>query len=206
MARERKKLRTAKQEVRTLTDVEWVIMKAVWESEPCAAGTVQEALAAEFNWAYSTVKTTMDRMVAKGLLSTESIRNLQLFKSTISRDDAQRIEIRQLLRRAFDGALAPLLQFLVDTEELTATDIKELRGLQRNCVDCLKEQITASRSINTKELSRIPMAEVRSYERQRINWLVESVRRSVLAIPYEYVLASGLIHVGTVLFGILAQG
>ncbi len=27
-----------------LTEAEWTIMKVVWDNEPCAAGTVQEAL------------------------------------------------------------------------------------------------------------------------------------------------------------------
>jgi BlaI family penicillinase repressor len=116
-------------EPRTLTDVEWVIMDAVWEHEPCAAGTVQEALQPQRGWAYSTVKTTMDRMVAKGLLATKSIRNLQLFSSAISRDEARRVEVRKLLKRAFDGALTPMIQFLVEKEKLSATEIKELRGL-----------------------------------------------------------------------------
>ena len=44
-----------------LTGAEWAILKVVWEHEPCAAGTVQEELAATHNWAYSTVKTTMTR-------------------------------------------------------------------------------------------------------------------------------------------------
>jgi DNA-binding MarR family transcriptional regulator len=51
---------------RSLTDVEWTIMDVVWQHEPCAAGTVQEALVESRGWAYSTVKTTMDRMVDKG--------------------------------------------------------------------------------------------------------------------------------------------
>ncbi|MHC4528128.1 MAG: BlaI/MecI/CopY family transcriptional regulator, partial [Planctomycetota bacterium] len=66
-----------------LTEAEWAIMKVVWENEPCAAGTVQEALAASRDWAYSTVKTTMDRMVNKGFLRIEKIRNLQLFSSCL---------------------------------------------------------------------------------------------------------------------------
>jgi BlaI family penicillinase repressor len=60
-----------------LTEAEWAIMRVVWQHRPCAAGTVQEALAATKSWAYSTVKTTMDRMVRKGLLRTRQIRNLQ---------------------------------------------------------------------------------------------------------------------------------
>ncbi len=48
-----------------LTEAEWEIMKVVWEKEPCAAGTVQEALIDRKDWAYTTVKLTMNRMVKK---------------------------------------------------------------------------------------------------------------------------------------------
>ena len=90
-----------------MTDVEWAIMDALWELEPCAAGSIQEALQEQHGWAYSTVKTTMDRMVAKGLLTTKSIRNLTLYSSLVSREAARRTELKQCLRRAFDGALTP---------------------------------------------------------------------------------------------------
>ena len=59
-----------------LTEGEWTIMQAVWDLEPCAAPTVQEALAGRTGWAYSTVKTMMDRMARKGLLDTAKIRHL----------------------------------------------------------------------------------------------------------------------------------
>ena len=59
-----------------LTEEEWEIIQVVWEHEPCAAPTVQEQLEATKKWTYSTVKTLMDRMVGKGLLTTERIRNL----------------------------------------------------------------------------------------------------------------------------------
>jgi predicted transcriptional regulator len=129
VARERKSKPPDRSQQRSLTDVEWAIMEAVWQREPCAAGTVQEALQETRGWAYSTVKTTMDRMVAKGLLATHAIRNLQMFSSRVSRDDAQRIELRRLLSRAFGGSLAPMLQFLVEDEGLSVDEIKTLRGL-----------------------------------------------------------------------------
>jgi BlaI family penicillinase repressor len=119
----------AKETASSLTDVEWAIMNAVWENEPCAAGTVQEALAETHDWAYSTVKTTMDRMVAKGLLETKAIRNLNLFSSLISRDEAKRGELKRFLKRAFNGALSPMIQFLVDEEELSPAELKELKKI-----------------------------------------------------------------------------
>ena len=112
-----------------LTEAEWEIMKVVWEKEPCAAGTVQESLAESRAWAYSTVKTTMDRMAEKGLLQIQRIRNLQLFKSCVSEVDAKRGEFRKMLKRAFDGALTPMMQFLIEHEGLSKDESEQLRKL-----------------------------------------------------------------------------
>jgi BlaI family penicillinase repressor len=112
-----------------LTEAEWEIMKVVWEKEPCAAGTVQEALAESRDRAYSTVKTTMDRMAEKGFLEIEKIRNLQLFRSCISEVDAKRGEFRKMLQRAFDGALTPMMQFLIEHEGLSKAESAQLRKL-----------------------------------------------------------------------------
>ena len=110
-----------------LTEAEWSIIKVVWENEPCAAGTVQEALARSKDWAYSTVKTTMDRMANKGYLKIEKIRNLQLFSSCVSEVEAKRGEFRKMLKRAFDGALTPMMQFLIENEGLSGDESKQLR-------------------------------------------------------------------------------
>jgi len=112
-----------------LTEGEWAIMRVVWENEPCAAGTVQEALARSKDWAYSTVKTTMDRMVSKGLLEITKIRNLQLFSSRVSEEEAKRGEFRRMLKRAFDGALTPMMQFLIEQEGLSKEELRRLREL-----------------------------------------------------------------------------
>lgn len=112
-----------------LTEAEWEIMKVVWEKEPCAAGTVQEELARDRDRAYSTVKTTMDRMVEKGFLRIERIRHLQLFSSCVSEIEARRGEFRRMLKRAFDGALTPMMQFLIEHEGLSAEEASQLREL-----------------------------------------------------------------------------
>ena len=112
-----------------LTEGEWEIMKVVWEKEPCAAGTVQEVLTESRDRAYSTVKTTMDRMVEKGFLRIEKVRNVQLFLSCISQVDAKRGEFRRMLKRAFDGALTPMMQFLIEHEGISKKQASVLRRL-----------------------------------------------------------------------------
>ena len=112
-----------------LTEAEWAIIKAVWDHQPCAAPTVQEVLVASREWSYSTVRTLMDRMVAKGLLSAEKVRNLTLYQANITRRQAQIGELRYALKNAFDGALKPMVATLITNEKLSAEELDELEAL-----------------------------------------------------------------------------
>ena len=114
-----------------LTEAEWAIIQAVWESEPCAAPTIQELLEDRKNWTYSTVKTLMDRMVTKGLLKTERIRNLILYRSVITKLQAQKSEVMRTVKRAFNGALTPMMQFMLDNHALSQKQLNELEALIR---------------------------------------------------------------------------
>ena len=114
-----------------LTEGEWAIIQAVWNKEPCAAPTIQEELEARKNWHYSTVKTLMDRMVTKGLLTTKRFRNLMLYRSAITRVQAQKGEIMRAVKRAFNGALTPMMQFMLDEHKLSQKQLAELESLIR---------------------------------------------------------------------------
>src|SRR5690349_15438180 len=112
-----------------LTDAEWAIIKQVWEHEPVPAPTVQEALAKEKGWSYSTVRTLMDRMVTKGLLTSEKLRNLTLFRSAVKQRDAQKSEVLATLKNAFSGSFAPFMQCLLEAQDLSAEELKELEKM-----------------------------------------------------------------------------
>jgi BlaI family penicillinase repressor len=111
-----------------LTEAEWQIIKAVWEHQPCAAPAVQEALSEQTGWSYSTVKTMMDRMVKKGLLKQEKIRNLILYSAAITKENARKIEILRTIKRAFDGSLTPMMQFLLENN-LSRKQLAELEKM-----------------------------------------------------------------------------
>ena len=115
-----------------LTEGEWAIMLAVWKNEPCAAPTIQEVLQSKIGWSYSTVKTMMDRMVAKGLLTPQKIRNLILYTSAITKKEAQKGEIMRAVKRAFDGALTPMMQFLLDSKSLSGDELDQLEIMVKN--------------------------------------------------------------------------
>lgn len=115
-----------------LFEGEWAILEVVWEREPCAAPSVQEVLRESKGWAYTTVKTMMDRLVRKGFLTTERVRNLYLYRSAITRAQAQRNEVLKTAQRAFGGALTPMMQSLIESKTLSDEDYQYLERLIQN--------------------------------------------------------------------------
>jgi predicted transcriptional regulator len=115
-----------------LFESEWVILQVVWELEPCAAPKVQEELQTKKGWAYTTVKTMMDRMGKKGLLKKQKIRNLYLYSSAVTQYQARRSEIMRMIKRSFDGTLISMIRFLIEYNELSEQEYKQLEQLLKN--------------------------------------------------------------------------
>jgi BlaI family penicillinase repressor len=114
-----------------LTEAEWTVIKAVWEQEPCTAPRVQQVLAGKTSWTYSTVRTLLDRMAAKGLLAAEKVGHLTHYRSLITRKQAQTSELLYALKHAFNGALTPMVQCLLESEKLSEHELEELETLIR---------------------------------------------------------------------------
>lgn len=112
-----------------LTEAEWTIIKAVWDSEPCTAPAIQEKLQAQTSWTYSTVRTLMDRMVGKKLLAANREKNVTLYRTAVTREQAQRGELLYALKHAFNGALTPMVQCLLDAKEISRDELDQLKQL-----------------------------------------------------------------------------
>src|SRR5215510_6505168 len=114
-----------------LTEAEWSVIKAVWLNEPCTAPLIQQTLQKKTGWTYSTVRTLMDRMAAKGLLSAVKQGKITRYRSSITREQAQRSELLYALKHAFNNALSPMVQFLLDTGELSEAELNTLESMIR---------------------------------------------------------------------------
>jgi BlaI family penicillinase repressor len=116
---------------RNFSENEWAILEKVWDLEPCTAPAIQEALEDEKGWAYTTVKTMMDRMVKKELLEAEKIRTLYFYRAAVTRIQASKSEISKTLSRVFDGALTPMMQFLITNEEISDAELNDIERMIR---------------------------------------------------------------------------
>ena len=112
-----------------LTEAEWTIIKAVWDAEPCTAPVIHQKVRRQTAWTYSTVRTIMDRMVIKGLLTADREHHPTVFAPTLTREQAQRGELFYALKHAFNGALTPMVQCLLDNGKFSAAELAELESL-----------------------------------------------------------------------------
>jgi BlaI family penicillinase repressor len=118
-----------------LTRLEYQIMEALWRLGACSVREILETFPEPGRPAYTTVQTTVYRLERKkALRCVKRISNANIFEAAISRNDAQRRLVDELLS-LFDGRTKPVMAHLVESGKLTLDDVKEaeqaLRKLQR---------------------------------------------------------------------------
>lgn len=113
-----------------ISESEWSIMEALWESSPQTASEVTKTLRASMNWAENTVRTLLTRLVEKGALKTsENASGTRTFIPAVKREACVRAESQSFLDRIFGGAAKPLLVHFAQNSKLTAEEVKELKKL-----------------------------------------------------------------------------
>ncbi len=109
-----------------LSESEWQIMNALWQRYPASARDVLERLPENINWAYTTVKTMLNRLVDKNAISERKRANTSLYEPLLTKHKARHSAFANLLNNAFEGTVGPLVHFLVEEKKLSPAERKEL--------------------------------------------------------------------------------
>ena len=116
------------EERKELSDAELETLKVLWASGPSQVRDVMEALRAEDReWAYTTTKTILDRLEAKGYARRDRGGSAHVYHPTVTRDELARLRVAELREELFDGAAGALVRALVDGG-LTEDDVNALRA------------------------------------------------------------------------------
>ena len=112
-----------------LTRLEWELMDALWQSGQATAVDLQRALEDSQGWAYSTVKTMLDRLVEMGYVKTCRVGNVYEYSPKVKRPTVVGRVIDDVAERMFGGATTPFIQALINRSKLTTEDIATLKKL-----------------------------------------------------------------------------
>ena len=119
-----------------ISDSEWTVMEALWNSSPQTAGEVTKALRPTTNWAENTVRTMLTRLVDKGALETgKNDSGTRTFSPAVSRESCVKSEGESFMQRVFQGAAKPLLVHFAQESKLTADEVAELKRLLDESVE-----------------------------------------------------------------------
>ena len=109
-----------------LSKTEWQIMNLLWQDNPASARELMERLPSRVNWAYTTVKTMLNRLVDKKALSEYKQGNTSYYRPLISQRVARSSAFKSLLDQAFNGATGPLMHFLIEEQKLSEKQRREI--------------------------------------------------------------------------------
>ena len=108
-----------------LTKLELQCLEAFWQKGACSVREVQETFPESGRPAYTTVQTVVYRLERKKALRiAKRISNANIFEAVISRKDAQRRFIDELLA-LFGGRGKLVMAHLVEAGGITLADVKE---------------------------------------------------------------------------------
>ena|ERR1700683_2180377 len=108
-----------------LTRLELQVLDALWRKGACSVREIQETFPEVGRPAYTTVQTVVYRLERKqALRCVKRISNANIFEAVVSRKEAERSMVDELLG-LFGGRAKLVMAHLVESGELTLDDIKE---------------------------------------------------------------------------------
>jgi BlaI family penicillinase repressor len=114
----------------SISGAEWEVMNVLWTSaEPMTASEVVDRLAGHRAWSPRTVKTMLNRLIAKGALRFQAQGKRYLYRPAVRKDQCVRAESRSFLSRVFSGSAGPMLIHFVTHSDLSPAEIDALQQL-----------------------------------------------------------------------------
>jgi len=113
------------------TELELEILKILWNESPLPVREVRVRLDAEAGrpLAHSSVITMLNIMHRKGFVRRRKVGKAFFFSPNVEKDRVTGKMINDILARIFDGSSSAMVLNLVETADLDADELTELRKL-----------------------------------------------------------------------------
>ena len=114
------------------TKPELAILKLLWRKSDLSARDIHTAIGEEFSWSYSTVRTVLERMNDKGLVSKEAVNGVNIYRALVSKVALLGRMITDFTDRVLELDATPAAAFFSNSKLLTDDEIDELETLLRD--------------------------------------------------------------------------
>ena len=115
-----------KKETEHLTPLELEIMTVLWDCGPSTEQAVQQQLEARRPLAYTTVQTMLNVLHRKAKVSRSLEDRAYVYSAAVSRAQAARHAMGDIIDRMFGGSVESLVVSLVESRHVTPEKLAEL--------------------------------------------------------------------------------
>ena len=115
-----------------ITEAEWIVMRVFWQKGSATVGEVVDSLAKDSDWKPRTIQSLVRRLHQKGVLNSEKRGREFHYSPTLTEKEGEHAAGQSFLGRFFDGQLAPFLATFVESENLSSTEIAQLKQILEN--------------------------------------------------------------------------
>lgn len=113
-----------------ITDAEYVVMKALWEKEPCTSSEIVDEVSKEQEWNDKTIRTLINRLVSKKAVKAEKTQSKAfIYSSLISKKDYITKENNNFLNKLYGGSVRLMLASFVENCDFTKEEIDNLKDI-----------------------------------------------------------------------------
>ncbi len=112
-----------------LTRQELQIMKVVWELGNATVKEVCDIMSQTKPVAYTTILTLMGILEEKGALVHTRAGRAFVYSPVLSRQQATRNQVRDVINRFFDGRPEGLIEDVIENESIAADQIENVKNL-----------------------------------------------------------------------------
>lgn len=112
-----------------ISEAELAVLEVLWQAEePLSVTPIRVKLGEEWGWDASTVKTLLRRLCNKGAVASEK-KEVFYYRPLLSREEYQNWSTNSLVERVYGGSARDLVASLVAGNQLTQSDLEELREI-----------------------------------------------------------------------------
>ncbi|CDQ38710.1 Regulatory protein BlaI [Virgibacillus salexigens] len=115
--------------VPSISEAEWEVMTVLWENAPLTANEVISSLQEQKDWKPKTVRTLLDRLAYKQVISVNKDQRVYTFYPNYAQDDCQHAEAQSFIQRIYGGTLKSMLVQFIEDDSLSEEEINELRSI-----------------------------------------------------------------------------
>ena len=111
------------------TELEWQILKSVWQGQPITSRDIVRDLSDKTDSSAATIKTVLHRLVDKNAIGFRRKGNRYLYSARHSPARLVGQACNELVRIVFDGQPAAAMTYLLSSSNLTHDQLSYLREL-----------------------------------------------------------------------------